>query len=63
MYGSSNPSTRSSVYHGVHLQTQSAPEAPPNMDLAHLGLSSRDSRVDERWGSFMADSGLLEGSR
>ncbi|KXN83523.1 hypothetical protein AN958_01347, partial [Leucoagaricus sp. SymC.cos] len=30
-------------------------------ELADLGLSSRDSRLDERWSSFMADSGLLEG--
>jgi hypothetical protein len=30
-------------------------------DLAELGLASRDSRLDERWSSFMADSGLLEG--
>jgi hypothetical protein len=37
--------------------------APPNMDLADLGLASRDSRLDERWGSFMADSGLLEDFR
>ena len=63
MYGISNSNPRSSVYHGVHPQTQSAPEAPPNMDLSHLGLASRDSRLDERWGSFMADSGILEGAR
>ncbi|KDR81325.1 hypothetical protein GALMADRAFT_116293 [Galerina marginata CBS 339.88] len=37
--------------------------APPNMDLANLGLASRDSRLDERWSSFMADSGLLEDFR
>ena len=29
--------------------------------LADLGLASRDSRLDERWGSFMEQSGLLEG--
>ena len=39
------------------------PGAPPNMDLADLGLASRDSRLDDRWGSFMADSGLLEDFR
>ncbi|KAF8172439.1 fungal-specific transcription factor domain-containing protein [Pholiota molesta] len=49
-------------------QNQQAPQpqqsgAPPNMDLADLGLASRDSRLDERWGSFMADSGLLEDFR
>ena len=62
MYGSSNSNSRSSVYHGLQSQTQTS-GAPPNMDLAHLGLASRDSRLDERWGPFMADSGLLEGSR
>ncbi|KAF5344686.1 hypothetical protein D9756_011476 [Leucocoprinus leucothites] len=30
-------------------------------ELADLGLASRDSRLDERWSSFMADSGLLGG--
>jgi hypothetical protein len=39
------------------------PGTPPNMDLADLGLASRDSRLDDRWGSFMADSGLLEDFR
>lgn len=34
---------------------------PANADLADLGLASRDSRLDARWSSFMADSGLLEG--
>ena len=64
MYGSSSDSNpRSSVYHGVHPPAQPAPEATPNMDLAHLGLASRDSRLDERWGPFMTDSGLLEVSR
>lgn len=29
--------------------------------LADLGLAARDSRLDERWGSFMEHSGLLEG--
>ncbi|RDB19140.1 putative transcriptional regulatory protein C1F7.11c [Hypsizygus marmoreus] len=33
----------------------------PNADLADLGLAARDSRLDERWSSFMEDSGLLEG--
>lgn len=44
--------------HAHHQHHQAG--APPNMDLADLGLASRDSRLDERWGSFMADSGLLE---
>ena len=64
MYGSSPDSNpRSSVYHGVHPPAQPGPEATPNMDLAHLGLASRDSRLDERWDTFMTDSGLLEVSR
>ncbi|KAF8073307.1 fungal-specific transcription factor domain-containing protein [Lyophyllum atratum] len=33
----------------------------PNAELADLGLAARDSRLDERWSSFMQDSGLLEG--
>ncbi|KAJ7779148.1 fungal-specific transcription factor domain-containing protein [Mycena metata] len=32
-----------------------------NAELAQLGLASRDSRLDERWSTFMEDSGLLEG--
>ena len=64
MYGSSsNSNSRSSVYHDIHPHAQTTPGAAPNMDLAHLGLASRDSRLDDRWGSFMADSGLMEGSR
>ncbi|KAJ7600992.1 fungal-specific transcription factor domain-containing protein [Mycena floridula] len=36
---------------------------PPmhNPGLANLGLAARDSRLDERWSSFMQDSGLLDG--
>lgn len=33
---------------------------PGNPALADLGLASRDSRLDERWSSFMQDSGLLD---
>ncbi|KAJ7722887.1 fungal-specific transcription factor domain-containing protein [Mycena maculata] len=32
-----------------------------NAELAQLGLASRDSRLDERWSTFMEESGLLEG--
>jgi hypothetical protein len=32
-----------------------------NAELAELGLAARDSRLDERWSTFMEDSGLLEG--
>lgn len=34
---------------------------PPPSELADLGLAARDSRLDERWSSFMQDSGLLDG--
>ncbi|PPQ72964.1 hypothetical protein CVT24_000166 [Panaeolus cyanescens] len=43
--------------------SHSAQSPPTNMELADLGLASRDSRLDERWSSFMADSGLLEDFR
>ncbi|KAF5380642.1 hypothetical protein D9757_007065 [Collybiopsis confluens] len=33
---------------------------PGHPALADLGLASRDSRLDERWSSFMQDSGLLD---
>ncbi|EKM81408.1 hypothetical protein AGABI1DRAFT_125799 [Agaricus bisporus var. burnettii JB137-S8] len=53
-------------HHIPHRQQQQ--QQPPTYDhmqdvaeLAYLGLASRDSRLDERWSSFMADSGLLEG--
>ncbi|KAJ7621448.1 fungal-specific transcription factor domain-containing protein [Roridomyces roridus] len=32
-----------------------------NAELANLGLAARDSRLDERWSTFMEDSGYLEG--
>ncbi|TFK37314.1 fungal-specific transcription factor domain-containing protein [Crucibulum laeve] len=35
--------------------------ALPPSDLSDLGLAARDSRLDERWSSFMAESGLLDG--
>lgn len=55
MYNNNNPPTTG----GYALPSG----GPPNMDLADLGLPSRDSRLDDRWGSFMADSGLLEDFR
>jgi hypothetical protein len=42
------------AFHGSHSQL-------PNAELADLGLAARDSRLDERWSSFMEDSGLLDG--
>ncbi|KAF9445242.1 hypothetical protein P691DRAFT_795733 [Macrolepiota fuliginosa MF-IS2] len=54
--------------HHQHSQTHVQPLQHPHhphhggtAELADLGLSSRDSRLDERWSEFMADSGLLEG--
>lgn len=35
--------------------------ALPNPGLADLGLAARDSRLDERWGAFMSESGILDG--
>lgn len=34
---------------------------PVPTELAGLGLASRDSRLDERWTSFMRDSGYFDG--
>ncbi|KAK7061069.1 hypothetical protein VNI00_000804 [Paramarasmius palmivorus] len=62
MYSSTVPS-----YHGYqhsHTQSHSVPSQhlppPGNAALQGLGLASRDSRLDERWSSFMQDSGLLD---
>lgn len=61
------------VHHHYYPTTHSGYHTPPThpsvtqanhhgtAELADLGLASRDSRLDERWSSFMADSGLLEG--
>ncbi|KAG9313263.1 hypothetical protein JVU11DRAFT_6728 [Chiua virens] len=40
-------------------QTQPAAATPP--ELTELGLVSQDSRLDERWTSFMRESGYFEG--
>jgi hypothetical protein len=42
-----------------NFQTGHQPLPPPS-ELADLGLAARDSRLDERWSSFMQDSGLLD---
>lgn len=34
---------------------------PPPSELADLGLVSQDSKLDERWTSFMRDSGYFDG--
>ncbi|KAF7324675.1 Zn(2)-C6 fungal-type domain-containing protein [Mycena kentingensis (nom. inval.)] len=39
--------------HQRHQQAQQYPQG--------FGLAARDSRLDERWGAFMEDSGLLDG--
>ncbi|KAK1221049.1 hypothetical protein PQX77_016095 [Marasmius sp. AFHP31] len=47
-------------YH-VYGTSQTGPgPGPGNAHLAGLGLAARDSRLDERWSSFMQDSGLLD---
>ncbi|TFK21657.1 hypothetical protein FA15DRAFT_672344 [Coprinopsis marcescibilis] len=40
--------------------TFTSQSALPNPALADLGIASRDSRLDEKWSMFMADSGILE---
>jgi hypothetical protein len=40
-------------------QTQSAQSAPS--ELIELGLISQESQLDDRWSSFMRDSGYFEG--
>jgi hypothetical protein len=53
------------VYPHYTIQIPSANGSPPqhvhSPELADLGLSARDSRLDERWTSFMRESGLLDG--
>lgn len=34
---------------------------PPPAELVNLGLAARDSRLEERWTTFMHESGFLEG--
>lgn len=65
-YASSVPPEIGS-YHGYHPQSHTsqhishhAGSVPGNAALAGLGLAARDSRLDERWSSFMQDSGLLD---
>jgi hypothetical protein len=47
-------SSSAAPYHGQQSQ-------PVPTELAGLGLVSRDSRLDERWTSFMRDSGYFDG--
>ena len=49
---------------GVQQQQQQAHQQMayvPPAELVGLGLASRDSRLGERWTSFMHESGFLEG--
>lgn len=48
-------------YPGIHPPGGNPHPAMHNSELADLGLAARDSRLDERWSSFMQDSGLLDG--
>ncbi|KAJ3931991.1 MAG: fungal-specific transcription factor domain-containing protein [Lentinula lateritia] len=68
MHSFHNPPPPAQIYSGPGV-TGFAPPIPPhslpmhppgNAALADLGLASRDSRLDERWSSFMQDSGLLD---
>ncbi|KAH6901766.1 hypothetical protein BKA70DRAFT_1308535 [Coprinopsis sp. MPI-PUGE-AT-0042] len=34
---------------------------PANPALEEMGIVSRDSRLDQRWGSFVSDTGILDG--
>ncbi|KAF7966860.1 hypothetical protein HWV62_36691 [Athelia sp. TMB] len=61
-YSSADYSIPSPTHH-LPSQSQSRNDGyshPPGY-LTNLGLAGRDSRLDERWGSFMQDSGLLDG--
>jgi len=65
----SQPHLHSHPHPHSHPQSQPYPGVQDSLHLpphahahAHaLGLASRDSRLDERWSSFMADTGVLEG--
>ncbi|OCH96289.1 hypothetical protein OBBRIDRAFT_718907 [Obba rivulosa] len=49
------------LYHtGPPFQGAQQTYVPP-AELVNLGLASRDSRLDERWASFMHESGFLDG--
>ncbi|KAG7093648.1 hypothetical protein E1B28_007310 [Marasmius oreades] len=67
IYATTGPGMDS--YHGYHSQSHTSQHVPHqagpgpgpgNAALAGLGLAARDSRLDERWSSFMQDSGLLD---
>jgi hypothetical protein len=56
-YLSSHPHSRGSLAgHGTH-----TPSYIPPAELVNLGLAARDSRLDERWTTFMHESGFLDG--
>ncbi|KZT25300.1 hypothetical protein NEOLEDRAFT_1114509 [Neolentinus lepideus HHB14362 ss-1] len=46
--------------HQYHQAPHPPPYPAPPAELAELGLVSRQSRLDERWASFMQDSGVLD---
>ncbi|KAJ7312995.1 fungal-specific transcription factor domain-containing protein, partial [Mycena albidolilacea] len=56
-YGHDQGHNRGMYAHPQHAAAYQA----RNAELAQLGLAARDSRLDERWSTFMEDSGLLEG--
>ncbi|KAJ3839391.1 hypothetical protein F5878DRAFT_535654 [Lentinula raphanica] len=59
MHAFHNPPLSAHMYSGPGV-AGFVPPPPGNSALADLGLASRDSRLDERWSSFMQDSGLLD---
>lgn len=50
-------------YPGSHSYAEVHPSHSQAHELAGLGLASRDSPLDQRWTSFMQDSGILEGNQ
>ncbi|KAF9232449.1 fungal-specific transcription factor domain-containing protein [Melanogaster broomeanus] len=64
-YEQSQPSTSASVHHSHHHHHHHHPQQQPAQAVpsepTELGLVSQESRLDERWTSFMRDSGHLAG--
>lgn len=68
-YEPSSSATPTSAYQQQHPQSQASSQQPQAQsvqsaapsELTELGLVSQESRLDERWTSFMRDSGYFEG--
>ena len=48
------------VHGHAHSPSAQSMFVPPS-ELVNLGLAARDSRLEDRWTSFMHESGFLEG--